>query len=290
MVRDLKKIIITMLSAMIISSNLVFAGVMEDITTGIEAYKQGNYTECITKMKGVTKNDPTSAIAYYYLGLAYTQIDEKMSAVENYNKVINLGSDVTLVNLAKKGKNSIGTEKKVEKIEKQIEEIKEIEDEYNPIFNDTVVDTGKQKQESAQNESKTTKVIKASDYAKAEKQTNNAKFEFDPNREPTNDEIVNAIKILQKAGLLQNGAAAITGGGAKQMPNQMPQQMPQMDSRAQQMYSMMQMMNNGNNNNGMMNMMPYMNGGKVDPQVMQMMLMQQMMPNFNSGNNNNNGY
>lgn len=290
MVRDLKKIIITMLSAMIISSNLVFAGVMEDITTGIEAYKQGNYTECITKMKGVTKNDPTSAIAYYYLGLAYTQIDEKISAVENYNKVINLGSDVTLVNLAKKGKNSIGTEKKVEKIEKQIEEIKEIEDEYNPIFNDTVVDTGKQKQESAQNEPKTTKVIKASGYAKAEKQTNNAKFEFDPNREPTNDEIVNAIKILQKAGLLQNGAAAITGGGAQQIPNRMPQQMPQMDSRAQQMYSMMQMMNNGNNNNGMMNMMPYMNGGKVDPQVMQMMLMQQMMPNFNSGNNNNNGY
>ncbi len=289
MVRDLKKTIITMLSVVILSSNLAFAGIMEDITTGIEAYKQGNYTECITKMKGVAKEDPTSAIAYYYLGLAYTKIDEKISAVENYNKVINLGSDVTLVNLAKKGKNSVGTEKKVEKIEKQIEEIKEIEDEYNPIFSDTVVDTGKQKQDPVQNEPKTTKVIKASDYAKAEKQTNNAKFEFDPNREPTNDEIVNAIKILQKAGLLQNGAAAITGGGA-QMPNRMPQQMPQMDSRAQQMYSMMQMMNNGNNNNGMMNMMPYMNGGKVDPQVMQMMLMQQMMPNFNSGNNNNNGY
>lgn len=296
MVRDLKIVLLLLLSIIIISSGVVFADEMQDLTCGIEAYKSGNYTECITKMKSVVQDDPTSAVAYYYLGLAYTKIDEKISAVQNYNKVINLGSDATLVALAKKGKQSIGGEKKVEKIEKQIEEIEEVEEEYNPIFNDTVVDSGKQSKPQNQSETKTepktTKVIKASDYAQKDKAQSGAKFEFDPNREPTNDEIVNAIKILQKAGLLQNGASAITGGNQQMSGYQkMPQQaMPQMDSRTQQMYSMMQMMNNGNNNNGMMNMMPYMNGGKVDPQVMQMMLMQQMMPNFGGGNNNNNGY
>ncbi len=282
MVRGFKTLLIIGVLFAVMGTSVSYADEMADLTAGIEAYKKGQYEDCITKLKSVVKDDPTSAIGYYYLGLAYTKTDKKISAIQNYNKVINLGSDTTLVTLAKKGKSSLG-KTKVTEIEEQIEDI---EEEYNPIFNDSAVTTTKQPEEKT-TEPKTTKVIKASDYAKPQN-NNQAKFEFDPNREPTNDEIVNAIKILQKAGLLQNGAAAITGGGQQQMQ----QMMPQMDSRTQQMQAVMQMMNNGNgyNNNNMMPMMQMMNsGGKVDPQMMQMMLMQQMMPNF-SGGNNNNGY
>lgn len=272
MVRGLKNIILILIVCLFVGQ-MVFAG---DISVGIEAYQNGKYEDCITAMKSIIKSDPTDALAYYYLAIAYAKTGKEVLAVENYNKVINLSSDKTLTSLAKQGKSQIGV-KKVNVIEKQLHEI---EDEYNPILNDVASGVNDKSKDIKDNPSK----------KNVTRNNEPAKFEFDPNREPTNDEIVNAIKILQKAGLLQNGAAAITGGNNQNQYQQMPyQQMPQLDSRTQQMYSMMQMMNSGNNNNSMMNMMPYMqNGGKVDPQMIKMMMMQQMMPNFS--NNNNNGY
>lgn len=256
---------------LIIGINICYAST-DDIATGIEHYKNGKYEDCITTMKSVVKNDPTIGIGYYYLGLAYSKTGKKLLAIQNYNKVINLNSDKTLTELAKQGKNLVGG-KNVTAIETQLEDI---EEEYNPIFNDS--STSAKTDTPKELEAGTTKVIKASDYAnKTTHQQNN-------NAQPTNDEIVNAIRTLQKAGLLQNGVSGLTGNVT---PNQMP-----VDSRTQQMQSILMMMNNNNgNNNGMMNMMPYMNnGGKIDPQLMQMMLMNQMMPNFSGGNNNGNGY
>jgi hypothetical protein len=270
MVRGLKNIVLSFLVVCI--SNTCFA---IDISDGINAYKNGKYDVCIETMKSIVKNDPTSVMGYYYLALAYTKTGKDVLAVQNYNKVINLNSDSTMTALAKQGKEKLGN-KKVNAIEEQIEDI---EEEYNPILNDEAVNN-KVEPQTQEAEVKTTTVIKASDYAQAQTKQNTPNTS--PNREPTNDEIVNAIKTLQKAGLLQNGAMGLNGGMTPSMP---------MDSRTQQMYSMMQMMNNGNNNNNMMQMMPYMNnGGKVDPQMMQIMLMQQMMPNFSGGNNNGNGY
>lgn len=278
-----------------------FAGEIPSVAEGIDSYKKGNYEECISRMKSIVKDDPTSVIGYYYLGLAYTKTGQKLLAIQNYNKVINLNSDSTMTALARQGKNSLGL-KTVSKIENQLEEITEEikEDSYNPILEDANTnvkgskwgksDTKQQAENKGENvnagnnqtEPKTTHVLKASDYAKAQPaQQNN-------NGQPTNDEIVNAIRTLQKAGILQNGQlpqAYPQAGG-------MNQQMPMMDPRTQQMNSMLMMMNNGNNNGmNMMQMMPYMNnGGKVDPQMVQMMLMNQMMPNFNSNGNNGNGY
>ena len=272
----------------------VSAGAIPTVAEGIDSYKQGKYEDCITKMKYIVKDDPTSVIGYYYLGLAYTKTGQKLLAIQNYNKVINLNSDSTMTALARQGKNSLGL-KTVSKIENQLEEIEEEikDDAYNPIYEDASLEvkqgkhTEKVKQTTGENtvetqkDPQTTRVIKASDYAKSQPvQQNN-------NGQPTNDEIVNAIRTLQRAGILQNGQLP---QAAYPQPNQ---QMPMMDPRTQQMNSMLMMMNNGNNNNGMnmMQMMPYMNnGGKVDPQMVQMMLMNQMMPNFNSNGNNGNGY
>lgn len=274
-----QKIIITSILLMLFCTTTVYAG---DMASAIESYKSGNYDECITTMKAIVKDDPTSVVGYYYLGLAYARTGKKLLAIQNYNKVIALNSDETLTLLAKQGKEKFGG-KEVTAIETQIEDI---EDEYNPIFNDSAIGTennNSQQQSNFENkaEPKTTQVIKASDYAKK-----NPSSPQNDNSMPTNDEIVNAIRVLQRAGLLQNGMGAITGGTANNMPP--------MDTRTQQMQSMLMMMNGNNNGYGnnmnMMQMMPYINnGGKVDPQVMQMMLMNQMMPNF-SGGNGNNGY
>ncbi|MCR5264966.1 MAG: tetratricopeptide repeat protein [Cyanobacteria bacterium RUI128] len=293
MVRVKRSIIIVLLSLFCVVGTAVAE---TDVSVGIEAYQAGKYQQCIETMKNIVKNDPASVVSYYYLGLSYMKTGQDLLAVQNFNKVINLNSDSTLTKLARQGKAAIANSAKIEtQLNDITEDIKEtVEEEYNPILEDGGVNNGAgannannnenpKRVESASVQSQSgggSKVIKASDYAKANPQAVN-----NPNAQPTNDEIVNAIRTLQKAGLLQNGAAGLVNG-----QNAMPMQMP-MDPRTQQMNSMLMMMNNGNGNNNMMNMMPYMNnGGKIDPQLMQMMLMNQMMPNFSGGNNNGGGY
>ena len=282
MVRINRSIVISVI-CMFCFVNITFA--QGDLSTGIEAYQSGNYSQCIENMKMIVKDDPTSVVGYYYLALSYTMTGQELLAVQNYNKVINLNSDSTLTKLARQGKSSINNSSKIENQLRDItEDIKEtVEEEYNPILQDgSVRESSKDiPEKTVPIQAKTTQTIKASDYKGVSPKPNNNT----PNAQPTNDDIVNAIRTLQKAGLLQNGAAGLVNG-----QNNMPMQMP-MDSRTQQMNAMLMMMNNNGNNNGMMNMMPYMNNGrKVDPQLMQMMLMNQMMPNFSTGGNNGGGY
>lgn len=281
MVRINRSIVISVI-CMFCFVNITFA--QGDLSTGIEAYQSGNYSQCIENMKMIVKDDPTSVVGYYYLALSYTMTGQELLAVQNYNKVINLNSDSTLTKLARQGKATINNSSKIENQLRDItEDIKEtVEEEYNPILQDgSVRESSKDiPEKTVPIQAKTTQTIKASDYKGVSPKPNNT-----PNAQPTNDDIVNAIRTLQKAGLLQNGAAGLVNG-----QNNMPMQMP-MDSRTQQMNAMLMMMNNNGNNNGMMNMMPYMNNGrKVDPQLMQMMLMNQMMPNFSTGGNNGGGY
>lgn len=271
------RVLLTVLVFIFICTNVCFANDTHALADAIQSYKNQNYEECVTKMKTIVKNDPTTALGYYYLGLSYAKLGKKSLAIQNYNKVISLGSDKILMNLAEQGKACAGG-KTITAVDAQLEEIEETS---NIELNAKVEETQQAKQPKEKQETpKTTKVIKASDY-------NN-------NTQPTNDEIVNAIKVLQKAGLL--GTLGVNGVNNMNNNNQYNSYnqagMPQMDPKTQQMNAMLMMMQNGNNNNGMMNMMPFMNGsnGKINPEMIQMMMMNQMMPNFSTGNGNGNGY
>ncbi|MCM1265360.1 MAG: tetratricopeptide repeat protein [Candidatus Gastranaerophilales bacterium] len=271
--------LLTIIFFICITSSFSFAEEAISVADGIQSYKNGKFEECITTMKQVVKDDPTSAIGYYYLGLAYSKTGRKILAIQNYNKVISLGSDNTLIELAKNGKNQVGG-KNITAIETQLEDI---EEEIKSTSDLPKIEKLSPAELKAKYEEKITKpassnnasstVIKASDYQKA-------------NAQPTNDEIVNAIRILQKAGLLQNGVSGLAGGNPAGFN-------PEMDSKTQQMNAMLMMMGqNNNNNNSMMNMMPFMNSGngKINPQMIQMMMMNQMMPNFTTGGSNGSGY
>lgn len=276
--RASKKIIFGLLG-LFISANICFA---DNVSTAIESYKAGNYNDCIATMKTVVKNDPTSAIGYYYLGLAYSKTGKSFLAVQNYDKVIALNSDDTLTALAKQGRSKAGG-KNVVSMENQIEDI---EDEYNPIYNDAAVGT-QSNSAGSNNAQQSAKPAKPAATVKTPQQKQTA--QTNPNGTPSNEEILKAINTLRKAGLLNNGGAALTGAPNAQNPANVSA-----DTRAQEMQALMMMMNNNNgyggNNMNMMQMMPYLNnGGKVDPKLMQMMLMNQMMPNFSTGNENN-GY
>lgn len=261
-----------------------------DISSVIELYKGGKYEECINSANIVTKNDPTSVLGYYYIALSYAQLGKNDLAIKNYDKVIALGTNKSLTSYAKSGKAKLqpkpvkekvkqvtGAESMLEDVEEDKKaEVKKVEEKPKKV-----AEPPKQTQQAAQ---------------KPAPKTNDGP--------PTNDEIVNAIRVLQRAGLLQGGLGSLNGNAQTQSPQQYAQQAQQyqqqmqqyMDPRTQELQQMLMMMNSGNNNNGyggynnsndMMQMLPYLqNGGKMSPEMVKMMMMKNMMPDFSSGNNN----
>ncbi len=284
--------------------NITFAN--DDISEVIDLYKSAKYQECVTKAEIITKNDPTSALAYYYIALANAQMGKRDLAIKNYDKVIALGTNKSLVNYAKTGKSKLIVKEKTKAVTGAESMLEDVDENGNPVqasqTNSQTTDrTTVTKTDVIKGEPQKAEAQKTSEKAVTQKpvqpkpsQTNKT------DTPPTNDEIVNAIRVLQKAGLLQGGLPV--GNAPQQQYAQYPrgQQYPQnpqayMDPRTQELQSMLMMMNSNNNNNGygnsgndMMNLLPYMqNGGKMSPQMIQMMMMKNMMPDFSSGNNNN---
>lgn len=270
----------------------------EDISVVIDLYKGGKYQECVTKAELITKSDPTSVLGYYYMALSYVQLGKKDLAIKNYDKVIALGTNKTLTNYAKTGKSKLQKEPKVAK-----EPAKQV---TGADFMLEDVDEEKKTPEASKTEEKPKKVEEVKKVEEPKKSQPVAQKSEPKTNDgtPTNDEIVNAIRVLQRAGLWQNGNNQPTQpqqtAQAQQQAQQYQQQMQQMqqsymDPRTQELQQMLMMMNSGNNNNGygynngndMMQMLPYLqNGGKMSPQMIQMMMMRNSMPDFSSGNKN----
>ena len=136
---------------------------------------------------------------------------------------------------------------------------------------------------------------------------------------PSNDEIINAVQVLKRAGLNistempeerevkpMKGVATSVPAKVEEIEDtphtaQIPAQPAQAVQQPQQNYytpdpqiqQMSMMLNNGNANNSdpMMNMLPYMmqnNGKNMDPQMIQALMMNSMMNSLNGMNTNTN--
>ena len=62
------------------------------IKGAIEKYKNRNFLGCISDLKMETAKDPSSAIAWYYLGNAYMNIAMKAEAHEAFDNVVQINS------------------------------------------------------------------------------------------------------------------------------------------------------------------------------------------------------
>lgn len=62
------------------------------IRGAITKYKAKNYAGCISDLRMFTEVDPTSAVAWYYLGNAYMNVSMKDEAKSAYDKVILLNN------------------------------------------------------------------------------------------------------------------------------------------------------------------------------------------------------
>jgi len=253
----MKKLLLTILSVLIFTSAVYSA---DGVAAGIKKYKEGNYTGCIEWMESVVKNDPANAVAYYYLAISYVQAGRKDEAIDNYSKVIMLNTNSLLTEYAEKGKLCL---EDPEKCGANDEKSVFVESSFGSGLSKQVEDNMEKREleimRKRMNENKEIPEYQLKEYRDFSSQNTNDM--------PSNDEIVAALRILQKAGL-QNYA----------MPTQPNMQMNDISAFLGQ--------NNLGTGNNLMNMLPYLNNGNMrnNPQLIQTMLMNQMMPDFSSTN------
>ena len=203
----MKKKFILLASALILFSMVSQVSaksfVTNDVSNAIKLYKSKNYSQCYTNLQNVIKKDPTNALAYYYMAMASAQLGKADEAVQNYDKVISLTSNNSNIRkYAEKGKRCIESPDNCqESVENNLEEAF--------IY---AKSTYKGLSEKAQGEYERLKIenmmreINRSDDIPSQKfneYKDFSKFKSDATI-PTNDEIVSAIRTLQRANMFSS--------------------------------------------------------------------------------------
>ena len=195
----MKKQILTILAVIMCSMSLVCAEAKTQATptvnSAIKMYKAKDYSQCYNTLKQVVEKDPSNALAYYYLAMASAQIGNQTEAIENYTKVINLSQKGTqLEKYATKGKVCLENPEQCNaEIDNMSDLDKFIHADYGTGFSPKVrSDYEKHKIENLMREMNRGKDVEPTKF-KDYKDFSSA--------EPTNDEIVAAIRVLQRAGL-----------------------------------------------------------------------------------------
>ena len=167
-------------------------------SAAIKLYKAGNYTSAYSSLQEIVKKDKGNALAVYYLAMTEVQLGKTEEAIKDYETVIKMSPNGVLGSYAKKGKKCVATPEKCH------------EPEAKPGDNDT-------------EEDKFIKGIYRSNFTKEargmheQQKINNLKREINRQEEmtpqrfkeykdfssqaPSNDEIVEALRTLQRAGL-----------------------------------------------------------------------------------------
>jgi len=293
------------------------------LSSAISKYRKANYAGCLQELFSYVQKKPEDAVAYYYMGMAFTKIGDSDAAVKSYERVIAISKDPALTQFAQQGKDNLtgGTETKTEtktaekaqpvKTPEQLQKEKEesLEDFVNspygnglsPELNQQIKEEKLKRIQETINkkdklENKDLEKIRKFDL---ENSSSNAEtVDRIASANPSDKDILNAIKTLKDAGMnvsVQATPSTKTETSDSTAQNQQyinPVAMMTGGYTDPQMAQMSMMLGNNNNNNNMMNMMPFLmqsqqNGQNIDPQVMQAIIMQQMMPDFGVNNNNN---
>lgn len=285
----MKKKILLLIAVMVVCANVSLAsGNSSAVNTAIKKYKGGNYTGCLQDMQLIVKRDPSNAIAYYYIAMSYAQAGQRDKAIESYQKVLTLKPNNTISNYATMGKRCLESPDKCKEAEDMSDIDKLIAAPLNEVLSPKVKYELEQKRlqslKDVMNKDKEIDNYELKKFSDFDKKSENV--------QPSNDEIVAALRVLNKAGITINQAA--NNNPYAQMA-QMVSNNPQINEMSMMMNSGNSMGGNNNNNNAMMNMLPFMlaqNGkdGKANaytPQLMQTMMMNSMLPDFNFNTDKN---
>lgn len=240
-----------MLSVVILSSSMLVVnakGNNSDLATAIKLYKIQNYTECYSMLAKVLKKDPTNALAYYYMAMTATQVGNEREAIDNYEKAITLSAPNSNLNrYATRGKLCI--EDSAACNEANMTTV--IEDLMKNKKGSNLSDEVRSNYEQLKLENLMREINRKDDVdlQKFREYKDFSSMNFEGT--PSNDEIVAAIRTLQRAGLgnmfannYSSDIAMLTGSNNQQ--------------------------------NAMLNMM----GSSLNPQVMQALLTNNMSLGF----------
>lgn len=196
-----------------------------ELAESIKLYKAGNYSECYTKLDDAIKKDPSNPLCYYYKAMAATQIGKKAEAIENYDKTLSLSSKKSnLVKYAAKGKRCLETPDKCQE---------SIYDSAEDMFIRSKNSSGFSEEARSMFEDLKIKQMMRdmNRYDDINPQRFREYKDFSsmnmPSDMPRDEEIVEAVKTLQKAGMLSFGNNAYsdlslltgTGNGTSEMMN-----------------------------------------------------------------------
>ncbi len=234
----------------------------------IEKYKEKNYVGCIQEAQSKMQQDNPNPVAMYYMALSYTQIGDVKAALDLYDAILKLKPSDTLTECAVRGRDcliggpacpNLGVEGA--DIDAQVKEYKD----ESTLLNDSTTDLKELPAMLVQ-------------QTKEEKVTPKAQPVVEEQAAPNNDEVAQALKTLQNAGM----AVTIQ-----------PTTMPMAPNYNSEMAQMSMLLGNNNNQNHSFDMLPYMmaqsqnNPSQYNPQMLQAMMMNYMMPSldFNSEKN-----
>ena len=166
------------------------------VNTAIKLYKAKNYTQCYETLKQVVAKDPSNALAYYYLAMASAQMGKKSEAIENYTKVINLSPSGQLEKYAKKGRTCLESPENCNESEQEISPLDSfIQGKYGTGLSPQVrSDYEKHKIENLMREMNRGGDVDPAQFKEYK--------DFSSSSTPTNEEIVAAIRVLNRAGFV----------------------------------------------------------------------------------------
>lgn len=263
-----------------------------NIQSAVLKYQGGNYAGCLQELFSLVKKDPSNAVAYYYMAMAYTYLDMKDEAVTAYEKVIALNPNSYLYDFAEKGRDCLTDGPKCQSdADGEMDALDEfVKAPYGNGLSPEL--NGEVKQKELNNIKETInkkEELENKDIDKIrefDSKHNNQSYaeETEKIAMVSDEEILQAVKTLKEAGL----------NLTVQEDNPYAQFSQYQDPRMAEM-SMLLGNNNNNNNNSMMNMLPMLmskaqKGENIDPRFMQAMMMNSMMSDLDFNGNNNNRY
>lgn len=204
-----KKLLLT-LSLLILISAFSTAysktNISSELSESIKLYKAKNYSECYVKLDSVIKKEPGNALAYYYKAITATQLGKKDEAISNYEKVLELSPNANnLSRYAAKGKKCIETPDKCSESSYESADDKFIRTLKGPKFSDEV----RSEYERLKIDEMRRTINRDEDIAPARfKEYKDFSSMNIDNGTPSNDEIVAAIRTLQKAGMYNDMTSA----------------------------------------------------------------------------------
>ena len=189
-----------------------------DLMTAIRMYKAQNYTQSYSKLQTYIKKDPSNPLAYYYLAMVYVQVGNQPEAVANYDKAIALApKGGNLSKYAERGKICITDAAKCQEL--RATEDLGFESTNGKIWTDKV----RSEYERLRLENMMREINNYDDAVPSDIRKFKDFSGMNNDAVPTNDEIVAAMRVLQRAGFT-NGVgnsdlSLLTGNGIQQ--NQM---------------------------------------------------------------------